>query len=101
MNATLFQILAVLHGEPLDASTAMRRLEDLLGSERLPSLPAFYRHLRRAEVEGWVAVQGEIDPEGGLGRPRQLFGLTSEGRKMVRSEADRLNPFIALARGRG
>jgi len=100
MNSTLFQILAVLSEEATDVTTAMDRLRAILGPKHVPSLPAFYRHLRRSEEEGWVVIQGEVETPGGLGRPRKIFGLTPAGREALATEANSLEPFVVLAQGR-
>ncbi len=100
MNSTLFQILATLKEGPTDVTTAMDRLRGILGPHQTPSIPAFYRHLRRSEEEGWITIQGEVETSGGMGRPRKIFGLTPAGEEALASEATRLQPFIALAQGK-
>lgn len=100
MNVTLFQIMAVLGTGSADAPETLARLRRILGPGGTPSLPAFYRHLRTAMAEGWVAVVGVANAEKELGRPRQVYGLTSAGRSAVRAEAERFEAFAALARGR-
>lgn len=86
---TLFQILAVLseYG-PTDASSVIERMEEVVPAREVPSIPAFYRHLKRAMESGWVDVEGteEVEDERG-GRPARRFRLTQEGRAAVRERA--------------
>lgn len=99
MQMTLFQILAVL-GEagPIDTSSALERMERLLPAREVPSLPAFYRHLRGAMEAGWVVVEGTEEGEGERGgRPARLFRLTPEGRAVVRERALEVRAIVSLA----
>jgi DNA-binding PadR family transcriptional regulator len=101
MHMTLFQILAVLNGNPSDALEVIHRLKEMTPTD-VPSLPAFYRHLRRGMDAGWIVVEGTGQPEGAPGRPRQIYGLTSEGRAALRHRARDLNAFTLLAlKGQG
>lgn len=99
MHMSLFQILAVLRERPSDASTLLDRLGSLTPDD-VPSLPAFYRHIRRGMEEGWIEVEGTEGPDDGPGRPARTYRLTPEGRAAVRERAVELDAITALALGR-
>lgn len=96
MHPTLFQIMAVLGPGPSEAVGILDALREVGGEGAVPSLPAFYRHLRRALDEGWVVVEGS-EPAEGPGRPAQSYALTREGREALREHAERLERFTRLA----
>lgn len=101
MHLTLFQILALLRDAPADASTVLDGLERLLSHEDVPSVPAFYRHLRRGLESGWIEVEGTDPPDEGPGRPARIYRLTEAGRGAVRERALELDAFTSLALGGG
>ncbi len=96
MHLTLFQILAVLGNGPSDALTVLGHLNRVSTSDA-PSLPAFYRHLRRALEEGWAEILGVGDDDTGPGRPRQVYALTAAGAEAVRDRARELSVYTSLA----
>lgn len=98
MHLTLFQIMAVLAGGPADAAGVLDALRGL--GDDVPSVPAFYRHLRQGIDEGWIAVEG-TGPAEGPGRPAQTYGLTPGGRSALRERGRELERFTRLALGRG
>ncbi len=96
MHMTLFQILAVLRDGPLDAGVALERLSRLAPAREVPSVPSFYRHLRRGLEEGWITVQGTTDDEG-PGRPAQSYALTPDGLTALQDRSRELEAFTRLA----
>jgi DNA-binding PadR family transcriptional regulator len=96
MHTVLFRLLAILRAEPTDASALIGRLRSLTPG-KVPSLPAFYRHLRRGMEEGWIMVDGTDPPGGGPGRPRQVYRLTRAGRAALAEHAREMQIFAALA----
>ncbi len=96
MHPTLFQLLAILRAGPADASALLERL-DALTSGKPPSLPAFYRHVRRGMEHGWIAAGGTDQPEEGPGRPPQTFRLTASGESALGDHARELAVFTTLA----
>ncbi len=98
---TLFQILAVFsEAGPTDAASVLERLDELLPAREVPSLPAFYRHVRRATELGWIAVDGTEDPAAERGgRPARLFRLTPAGADAVRGRALEIESITRLALG--
>ena len=96
VHTVLFRLLAILRAEPTDASALIERLRSLAPGN-VPSLPAFYRHLRRGMDEGWIMVDGTDPPEHGPGRPRQVYRLTQSGRAALAEHARELRIFASLA----
>lgn len=97
MRLPLFQILAILRDGPQDSAAVIDGLRDVGGPAEVPSLPAFYRHLRRAVDEGWVEIVGTEAPEEGRGRPRQVYALTGSGLEALEHRARWLERFTRLA----
>jgi len=97
VNETTFQVLLVLRAGESQASEALERLRELVGEAAMPSLATFYRSLKSALDEGWVAIAGE-QPSEGRGRPAHVYRLTPSGRKAIGAEAKRLEALAALAR---
>lgn len=96
MNITLFQILAVLRQEPSEASDVLERLQAVAPAD-VPSLPAFYRHLRRGIEEEWIEIEGIGTTDEGPGRPARIYRLTPAGVEAVRERALELDAITALA----
>lgn len=100
MHTILFQLLSVLQQESADASALLEGLRSL-SSGSGPSLPAFYRHIRRGMENGWIEVVGTDQPQDGPGRPRQVYRITRTGNVALRKHARELEVFTALALGKG
>jgi DNA-binding PadR family transcriptional regulator len=96
MHMTLFRMLAMLRDGPLDAVSLLDRLGELAPSEA-PSLPALYRHIRRATERGWLQIEVASEPDGGPGRPPQRYRLTPAGAEALRRRALELRTFTSLA----
>jgi DNA-binding PadR family transcriptional regulator len=96
MHMALFQILSILRPTPSDASSVLARLDELTEG-KAPSLPAFYRHLRRGMEEGWIEVEGTEQPDEGPGRPAQRYRITGEGEVALTARARELRVFTGLA----
>lgn len=99
MHTILFQLLSILRQEPADASALLERLQSLT-SGRAPSLPAFYRHLRRGMEDGWIVVVGTDQQDEGPGRPRQVYRITESGTAALREHAREMEVFTTLALGK-
>jgi DNA-binding PadR family transcriptional regulator len=100
MHTILFQLLSILRQEPADASALLERLRSLTSGSS-PSLPAFYRHIRRGMEDGWIVVAGTDQQEEGPGRPRQVYRITESGMAALRKHALELEVFTTLALGKG
>lgn len=99
MHLQLFQILAVLRSGPADSAGVLAELRRLAESADVPSIPGFYRHLRKGMDEGWLEiVEGEPADEGrGRGRPRRVYALTPAGSRALKERARGLSSFTRLA----
>lgn len=96
MHTTLFQIMAVLRHGSAEAGAVIERLGELAPPSEVPSVPSFYRHLRRGMEEGWIRVEGAADPDQ-PGRPAQAYGLTPEGEAALHERSRELEVFTRLA----
>jgi DNA-binding PadR family transcriptional regulator len=96
MDTTTFAILvSVMQGAESagDILGAMPRVSKQRGK---PPLASLYRTLKRAIDAGWLQVD-HAAPAGGPGRPSQIYRITRQGEKAVRSEAGRLQHMASLA----
>lgn len=93
---SLFHILALLRPAPSDAASLLESLGKL-GGGRGPSVPAFYRHVKRGIDEGWVEIDGTEAREDGPGRPSQIYRITPLGLKALREQALELQAYARLA----
>lgn len=99
MTDALFQILAILRSGPMDAGGILDALRTVGNPDEVPSIPTFYRHLRKAADAGWLAIEGHDDPGDGPGRPKRHYALTRQGREAVEAKAATLSRFTRLALG--
>ena len=95
MNETMYRMLLALRSNDQQASDILDGLRDAGGE--LPSLAAFYRSLKSGLDEGWLEIAG--NDASGPGRPRQIYRLTSFGRRALDREARRLQALASLALG--
>jgi DNA-binding PadR family transcriptional regulator len=100
MHTILFQLLSILRQDPADASALLERLQSLT-SGSVPSLPAFYRHIRRGMEDGWIVVAGTDQQEDGPGRPPQVYRITESGTAALKAYAREMEVFTTLALGEG
>lgn len=72
------------HGYDLNAELERRDVRDWAGISR----PQVYYSLKKAHAAGWVGLQAESEPS--LGPERQVYWLTSAGRRALQTalEAD-------------
>lgn len=87
MQMVLFRIMVALSEGPGDANEVLERLRRG-GGFGVPSVPAFYRHLRKGLEHGWIAVDG-IDADT-RGRPAQRYALSPAGERAVEEYAREL-----------
>ena len=79
MNETMYRVLLALRSSDQQAADILDGLRHA-GSE-IPSLAAFYRSLKSGLTEGWLEIAGS--DASGPGRPRQIYTLTSFGRRAL------------------
>lgn len=93
----VFQILLTLADGPRDASAILEALQSLDDRSRLPSMASFYRNLKRATDDGWLAIVDDVSAARTPGRPGQSYRITDSGRAAVRLEATRLHDLATRA----
>jgi len=100
LPSAAFQILLSLAGEDLHGYGIMRQVEEqTAGSMRLGP-GTLYSSLQALLEEKFIE---ELDPreDAKLGQERRrYYRLTAAGRKLARSEADRLAGFLRVARAK-
>ena len=97
MQTALFQILVMLGQGPAEATVIRERLRLRGDHLDIPSIPAFYRHLKSGIDEGWIEVRGQAPGERARGRPSQLYALSKAGRRALRQRATWLQKLSRLA----
>lgn len=83
----------------MDAAAIRDGLREHGDDHDLPSVPAFYRMLRKAVDAGWLTIEGAESPSEGRGRPRQRYRISQQGRSAVEERAETLERFARLALG--
>jgi len=96
MHMTLFQIMVVLRDGPREAGVAIALMRRLVAAGEVPSVPSFYRHLRRGMEAGWIEVEGTAEEEG-PGRPARSYRLTPAGVAALRARGKELEALTRLA----
>jgi len=100
LPAAAFQILLALAGEDLHGYAIMRQVEEQTGGRMRLGPGTLYGSIQTLLDEKLieeVAASGE--PEKGHER-RRCYRLTAAGRKMARTEAERLADLLRVARTR-
>ena len=97
MNTTTLRILLAISEEGCTAAEIIARLASIPGGGKIPSLPALYRHLKAGIDHGWLQVEPMDD--GTPGRPRQIYRLTSPGKKAIAHESRKLRALATFALG--
>ncbi len=97
MPEVTLQILGILREGTSSANHIVVRLNQENGGNK-PSLATFYRHLKTALDNGWIAIAGEAQAD--RGRPQQRYRVTGAGAKAAADEATRLRALVALATGK-
>lgn len=102
LSARDWHVLMALSLEDLHGYGIMKAVERDSGGSVSAEIGSLYRILDRLLEEGVVA---RVDappnaPAETRGRPRQYYGLTDDGREVLRREAARLRDALELARAR-
>ena len=95
-----FHILLALSGEDLHGYAIMRHVEEQTGGRTRLGPGTLYGSLKTLLEAGLIE---ELDqrPDGGDGMERRrYYHLSSAGRKLVRSEAERLAELLRVARAK-
>jgi DNA-binding PadR family transcriptional regulator len=95
---TFFILLSLAPGKK-HGYAILKDVEDLSGGKIRLSTGTLYEALSRLLDQGLIRrVANEED--GSAGRPRKTYTLTSGGRRLLESEANRMQSWAALARAR-
>ena len=98
MSEQLFHILLSLVDEPKHGYGIIQEVERRTSGAVTLGAGTLYSAIKRIRAWGWVE---EVDaPEAGAGPRRRYYGLTREGRSVVRSEARRLEDLVRYARAK-
>lgn len=95
LTPAVLHVLLALSDGPLHGYAVMQRVEDDSGLEMGPG--TVYGSLQRLEESGLVE---EVDADGDADGRRRYWGLTLEGREVLRAEAVRLDRLAGLVRER-
>jgi DNA-binding PadR family transcriptional regulator len=99
LPSAAFQILLSLAGGNLHGYGIMRQVEEQTGGRMRLGPGTLYSSIQTLLEEGLIEeVDGPAEPRDA--RPRRHYRLTSGGRKLARSEADRLADLLRVARAR-
>ena len=99
LPSAAFQILLALAGEDLHGYAIMRQVEEQTSGRMRLGPGTLYSSVQTLLEEGLIE---EIDgaAEAADARRRRHYRLTAGGRKLARSEADRLADLLRVARAR-
>lgn len=99
LPSAAFQILLALAGEDLHGYGIMRQVKEQTAGRMRLGPGTLYSSIQTLLEEGLIEeVDGPEGPDDA--RRRRHYGLTSGGRKLARSEADRLADLLRVARAR-
>jgi DNA-binding PadR family transcriptional regulator len=103
LPSAAFQILLSLAGDDLHGYGIMRQVEEQTGGRMRLGPGTLYSSIQTLLEEGLIEeVTGDMGGAGGPSdaRRRRHYRLTAGGRKLARSEADRLADLLRVARAR-
>jgi DNA-binding PadR family transcriptional regulator len=96
LPSAAFQILLALAGEDLHGYGIMRQVEEQTGGQMRLGPGTLYSSIQSLLEENLIEeIEGESEQE-----RRRFYRLTSAGRKLARSEAERLACVLRVARAR-
>ena len=98
MSEQLFHILLSLVDEPKHGYGVIQEVERRTRGQVALGASTLYSAIKRVRAWGWVE---EVEaPEAGEDPRRRYYGLTREGRRVVRAEARRLEDLVRYARAK-
>ena len=100
LPAAAFQILLALAGEDLHGYGIMRNVAEQTAGRKRLGPGTLYSSIRALLEEKLIE---EVDPPGDLSAAherRRYYRLTATGRKLARSEAERLADLLRVARSK-
>jgi DNA-binding PadR family transcriptional regulator len=100
LPSAAFQILLALAGEDLHGYGIMRQVADQTGGRMRLGPGTLYSSIQTL-LEARLIEEVDLREDAKLGNERRrYYRLTSAGRKLARSEAERLADFVRLARAK-
>lgn len=96
LRAADMEILLILRGEALHAYGISKKAEEEDSGVSL-EIGSLYRTLNRLETDGLIE-EAPVQALGPQGQRRRTWRITPLGRAVVRSEAERLQRVVELAR---
>ena len=97
MSEQLFHILLSLVDQPRHGYGVIQEVEARTGSAVRLGAGTLYSAIKRIRAWGWVE---EVRAPAGEDARRRYYGLTAEGRRVVKSEARRLQELVRHARSK-
>ena len=97
LSEPLFHILLALVDDPRHGYGIIQEVESRTRGEVRLGAGTLYSAIKRIRAAGWVEEVGA--PAGADGR-RRYYGLTTVGRRVVKSEARRLEALVKHARSK-
>jgi DNA-binding PadR family transcriptional regulator len=97
LPSAAFQILLALAGEDLHGYAIMRQVEEQSGGRVRLGPGTLYSSIQTLLEEGLIE---EVDGAGSADERRRCYRLSTSGRKVARSEADRMADLLRVARAR-
>ena len=100
LPSAAFQILLSLAGEDLHGYGIMRQVEQQTSGRMRLGPGTLYSSIQTLLEEELIEEIERPNDSSTPGKPRRHYRLTSGGRKLARSEADRLADLLRVARAR-
>ncbi|HTW49922.1 MAG TPA: helix-turn-helix transcriptional regulator [Acidobacteriaceae bacterium] len=99
LPSAAFQILLALAGEDLHGYAIMRQVEEQTGGRVRLGPGTLYSSIQTLLEEGLIEEVEGATGDAGAER-RRYYRLTTSGRKVARSEAERMADLLRVARAR-
>ena len=100
LPSAAFQILLALVGEDLHGYGIMRQVEEQTDGRMRLGPGTLYSSIRTLLEEGLIEEKGKREEADAGEERRRYYRLTSAGRKLARSEAQRLADLLRVARAK-
>lgn len=100
LPSAAFQILLALAGEDLHGYGIMRRVAEQTGRRVRLGPGTLYSSIRVLLENGLIEESAAREDADSADERRRYYRLTSSGRKLARSEAERLAEVLRVARAR-
>jgi DNA-binding PadR family transcriptional regulator len=98
LPSAAFQILLSLADADLHGYGIMRHVEEQTGGRMRLGPGTLYSSIQGLLEEGWIEELDKTANMGGGRERRRYYRLTSSGRKLARTEAERLADLLRVAR---